>query len=451
MKSMPSCSRVVVIGAGFGGMQAAQSLAKSGADVLLIDRNNYSTFVPLLYQVAAAQIEPEVIAYPVRTILRRSPRTQFLKANVSRVDFARQVVETDSTNIPYDYLVMATGSQTQYLGVPGASENAFALRTLEQAVALRNHILSRFEQASQTPNPLQRRQLLTFVIVGGGPTGIEMAGTLAELKNAVKRDYPTVAPNEVQIVLVQSGDSLLGNLPGRLGRYAARKLSRLGVKAVFQTRVNLVTQQTVEFQDGSCLPTTTVVWAAGLEAATPETAVAPPTARKRKVKVRPTLQLIDHDNVYAIGDLAYAEQNGKPLTGVAPEALQQGVAVARNISRQLKGKSPEPFSYLNKGRLAIIGGYAGVGKVGPFLLTGFLPWLMWLSVHLVYLPGFRSRLLVLLSWLHGYGLGDRAIRLILPSPRATSAARSVQPDRSLVLTESIDTPCTGRSNAMPLH
>jgi len=434
MKPAQDRPSVVIIGAGFGGMQTAQSLAKSGAEVLLIDRNNYNTFVPLLYQVAAAQIEPEMIAYPIRTILRRAPRTRFLKATVHRVNFAHQIVETDSASIPYDYLVMATGSRTQYLDVPGAAKHAFALRTLEQAVTLRNHILSRFEQASQTPDPEQRRQLLTFVIVGGGPTGLEMAGTLTELRDAVKKDYPTVEAGEIRIVLVQSGDGLLANLPKKLGRYAARKLSRLGVEVLLQTRVSLVTQQAVEFQDGPCLPTTTVVWAAGLEAAVPETtgpeaavpetAGKPQTAQKGKVEVRSTLQLLERENVYAIGDLAYFQQNGQPLSGVAPEALQQGVSVAGNIRRQLQGKSPKPFSYLNKGRLAIIGGYAGVGKIGPLLLTGFLPWLMWLSVHLVYLPGFRSRLLVLLGWLHGYGLGDRAIRLILSSPSEPSSKPS---------------------------
>ncbi|MBE7382693.1 MAG: NAD(P)/FAD-dependent oxidoreductase [Leptolyngbya sp. SIO1E4] len=405
--------RVIVIGAGFGGMQTAQSLSRSGAEVLLIDRNNYNAFIPLLYQVAAAQIEPEIIAYPIRTILRRAPKTHFLRAEVKQVDFTQQVVKTDAAAIPYDYLVLATGSQTQFLGVPGAAEYAFPLRTLDQAVALRNHIFQRFEQAAREPDPVRRQQLLTVVIVGGGPTGVEMAGTLVELQQVLKKDYPSVDFKEMQLILVQSGNSLLANLPERLGRYTTRKLRQFGVKVHFQTRVSRVTQEAVEFQDGSSLPAATVIWAAGLEAAVPEMAVAPQRERKQKIKVRSTLQLNDHDNVYAIGDLAHAEQAGKPLTGVAPEALQQGVAVARNIRRQLRGQVPKPFNYLNKGRLAIIGCYSGVGKVGPLQLTGFLPWLMWLSVHLIYLPGFRNRLLVLLSWLHGYGLGDRAVRLIL--------------------------------------
>lgn len=408
-------------------MQAAQSLAHSGAEVWLIDRHNYNTFVPLLYQVAAAQIEPESIAYPLRTVLRRAPRTRFLMADVQHIDFEHQVIEADNAVISYDYLVLATGSQTQFLGVPGAADYAFPLRTLEQAVVLRNQILQRFEQAVHERDPVQRQQLLTFVIVGGGPTGVEVAGTLVELKRSLRRDYPTLNWAEMRIVLVQSGNNLLVNLPDRLGHYTTRKLRKLGVKVHFQTRVSRVTEQAVEYSDGSTLLAGTVIWSAGLEAAVPDATAPLTTARKHKLKVRPTLQLIDYDNVYAIGDLAHIKQNGKPLAGVAPEALQAGVAVARNIHRQLHGKSPKPFSYLNKGRLAIIGVYAGVGKIGPFLLTGFLPWLMWLSVHLVYLPGFRNRLMVLLNWLQGYSRGDRAIRIILSAHSAKGRIQNSKP------------------------
>lgn len=423
--------RVVVMGAGFGGMQAAQSLSKSGADVLLIDRNNYHTFVPLLYQVATAQIEPALIAYPVRTILRRSPRTQFLHAEVKQIDFDRQIVTTEQTCIPYDYLIIATGSRTQYLGVSGAAEYAFAMRTLEQAIALRHHILHCLEQASQESDVVRRKQLLTFTIVGGGPTGVEIVGALAELRDVIKHDYPTLDFQDVRIVLVQSGDTLLNSLPSRLGHYTTRQMNRLRIHVLFQTRVSRVTPQAVEFQDGSCLVTSTVVWAAGLEAAMPQTVVSPPVAHKRKVEVRSTLQLIDYENVYAIGDVAYGQHMGQPLAGVAPEALQQGVAIAHNISHQIKGQTPKPFRYFNKGRLAIIGNYAGVGKVGPFLLTGFLPWLMWLGVHLVYLPGFRNRLMVLLSWIHSYGFCDRAIRLILAKSPSIHQERPVQSTKPL--------------------
>ena len=408
--------RAVVVGGGFGGMQAAQSLSRLGIDTLLIDRNNYNTFVPLLYQVAAAQIEPEKIAYPLRTAARCSDQLHFQMAEVQHIDFSSQRIETDRSDIPYDFLVLATGSQTQYFGVPGAERYAFPLRNLDEAIAIRHHILHCFEQANGESDRTLRRQLLTFVIVGGGPTGVEMAGTLVELKRSLMRDYPNLDFQDVRLMMVQSGHGLLSNLPPSLGRYTLRKLRRIGVEVHLQTRVNQVTPEGVCLESGKNLSAGTVIWTAGLAASRPATSKELETAPKGKLVVQPTLQLEGHPNVYVIGDLAHVRSNGHPLTGVAPEALQQGVAVARNIKRQSQWKTPKPFKYLNKGRLAIIGCYAGVGKIGPFLLTGFLPWLMWLAVHLVYLPGFRSRLLILLSWIHSYGLRDRPIRLIL-SPR----------------------------------
>ncbi|MEA5505284.1 NAD(P)/FAD-dependent oxidoreductase [Halotia wernerae UHCC 0503] len=412
--------RVVIVGAGFGGLQTAQSLANSGADVLLIDRNNYHTFVPLLYQIATGQLEPEHIAYPIRKILRRfswkQPNLRFLMAEVERVDFSAQIVETDSCAIAYDFLVLATGSQTQFLGVPGASEYAFSMKTLEEAVTLRNQIISCLEQAVQISDPSQRQQLLTFTIVGGGPTGVEMAGALVEmLRGKLRRYYPTLDLRQVRLILVQSGDRLLTNLPKKLGIYTHKRLRQLGVQIYLQTKVNQVTPESVHLQNNQAIPTATVIWTAGLEANSPETSEDLSSSKKGKLLVQPTLQLLEQHNVYAIGDLAYVENNGKPLNGVAPEALQQGVAVARNIKQQLRGQAPQPFNYFNKGRLAIIGCYSGVGKIGVFTFTGFLAWLMWLGVHLIYLPGWRSRLLVLLTWLYTYLLGDRAVRLILPS------------------------------------
>jgi NADH dehydrogenase len=405
--------RVVVIGAGFGGMQAAQSLSRSGADVLLIDRNTYHAFVPLLYQVAAAQLEPESVAYPIRTLIRRSTQLHFRQAEVQHIDFKEQLVETTSDRIPFDYLVLATGGRTQYLGVPGAREYAFSLKTLTEAVVLRNHILHQLEQAAQEQDSQRQQRLLTFVIVGGGPTGVEMAGTLVELKQALKKDYSGLDLSAMKIILVQSGEQLLPELPTPLGVYTLQKLQNLGVQVFCQTRVIRVTPTSVVLQGGDILETTTVIWAAGLVAAVPSTSPQVESAHKQKLRIRPTLQLQDYDYVYAIGDLAVIED--QPLSGVAPEALQQGVAVARNIRRQMQGQAPQPFRYFNKGRLAIIGCFAGVGKIGPVLLTGFLPWIMWLGVHLVYLPGFRSRIIVLVNWLHAYLWRDRAVRLIFPS------------------------------------
>jgi NADH:ubiquinone reductase (H+-translocating) len=417
---VPTRSRVVIIGAGFGGLQAAQSLAGSNTEVLLIDRNNYHTFVPLLYQVATAQIEPEQIAYPVRTLVRRSSNIRFLMAEVKRIDFDQQIIETDRMEIAYNFLVLATGSQTQFHGVPGASEYAFTLRTLEEAVSLRNHLFACFEQAVQEFDPLRRQQLLTFVIVGGGATGVELAGALVEIvRGILPRDYPSLNKERVKIIMVQSGDRLLPDLPEKLGIKTGKELQRFGVNLYLQTKVSRVTPESVHLQDNQMIPAATVIWTAGLEAAYPEPSEPLADARKGKLQVESTLRILGRSNVYAIGDVADVQQNGEPLVGVAPEALQQGVAVARNIKRQLRGKAPKPFHYFNKGRLAIVGCQFGVGKIAGISFSGFLAWFMWLGVHLVYLPGFRNRLLVLLNWFHTYLMGDRAARVIVRQEAGT--------------------------------
>jgi NADH:ubiquinone reductase (H+-translocating) len=406
---------VVIIGAGFGGLQAAQSLAQSGKDVLLIDRNNYHTFVPLLYQVATAQLEPEHIIYPARTIIRRGRRRHFLLAEVEQIDFSAQIIKTDRAEIEYDFLVVATGSKSQYLGVPGAEEFAFSMRSIEQAVTLRNQILECFEAASIENDPAIRQQLLTFVIIGGGATGTEVAGAFVELlRSRIRHEYPTLNLREVKLILVQSGDRLLSELPPKLGIYTQKYLRKLGVEIRLSTRIDRITPDAVLLKDRQVIPTKTAIWTAGVEAALPDLATDWSRGTKSKLRVRPTLQSIDYANVYAIGDVANVEQDGKNLSGVAPEALQQGVTVARNITRQLRGKSPQPFRYFNKGRLAIIGCHAGVGQIQGWTFTGFLGWIMWLGVHLVYLPGYRNRLFVLLTWLQTYVLGDRTTRSILP-------------------------------------
>jgi len=402
--------RIVIIGAGFGGFQAAQSLAGAAAEVLLIDRHNYHTFMPLLYQVATAQLEPSLVAYPVRTKLRGMKNVRFLQAEVKRVDFDNKLVDLGANLIPYDYLVMATGTESSYHGVPGAAQQSFTLHSLAEAIALRDHWLSCFEQAAFTADEVERRRLMTFTIVGGGATGVEVAGALAEwLQGAIRRDFPDLI-GWGRIVLVQSGTSLLQEFSQRLGNYAHRKLASLGVEIRLNTKVSAISDARIELDDGEVLASATVVWAAGIEAAPPPMAQPPRQKAKGKLAVQATLQLVDHPNVYAIGDVAYFEQSGQTLAGVAPEALQQGVTVARNLRRQLQGEAPQPFNYFNKGRLAIVGGYGGVGRVAGINFGGFVAWLLWLLVHVTYLPGYRSRLLVCLTWLQNYVMGDRAVR-----------------------------------------
>lgn len=413
--------RIIVVGAGFGGFQAAASLAGAEAEVLLIDRNNYHTFIPLIYQVATGQLEPSLVAYPVRTLLRGMKNVRFLQANVDRVDFRNKLIGTEQGPIAYDYLVLATGTQASYHGVPG-TEYAFAMKTLGDAIALRQHLFSRFEQALVASDPDYRRRLLTFVIVGGGPTGVEVAGSLAELlRGPFCKDFPELR-GQWRLVLVQSGPGLMGGFPQRLGNYTHRQLERLGVEVRLNSRVQQMSPTYVELPEIQ-IPTETVVWAAGTEAARPDLSDPVTDTQKGMLKVGPTLQLENWPNVYAIGDLAQFDY-GKPLAGVAPEALQQGVAVAKNLRRQLRNQPLKPFRYFNKGRLAIIGGYGGIGRIAGVPFGGFLAWLLWLVVHVTYLPGYRSRLMVLLSWLQNYLLGDRSIRQVFPSAKRSSANES---------------------------
>ena len=405
--------RVIIVGAGFGGMQVACSLANSNADVLLIDRNNFHTFVPLLYQVATGQIEAETIAYPVRTIFRRTNNVRFLKDEVQSINFETQHLETTHFTLPYDYLVLATGSQTR--PHPKAGKHIWSMRTLPEAIALRNHIMTCFEQAASECCPERLQQLLTFVIVGGGATGVELAGALVELlQGPIKQDYPSIDPTQVRLFLMQSGPVLLPDLPFHLGQYTAKKLSDLGVTVCLDTRVNDVQPGYAILANGDTIHSDTVIWVAGMQPDMPQPSPQADLSRRGKLTVLPTLQVEDYPTVYGIGDVAHVQSKTYSLTGVAPEALQQGVHVARNIKRQLHGKTPQPFKYLNKGRLAIIGCFAGVGKVGPVAFSGVVAWFMWLAVHLVYLPGFRNRLLILMSWLHTYGWRDRAVRQIVP-------------------------------------
>lgn len=408
---MATQPQIVILGAGFAGLQTAVSLGGAKADVYLIDRNAYHTFVPLLYQVATATLLPEQIAFPVRSLCRRHRNLHFIQAEVQAIDTQQQHVYTNRLTLEYDFLVLATGSQSVFYGVPGASEHALPLRSLQDAIHLRNHLLRCFETARWETDPQVRAQLLTFAIVGGGATGVEMAGALVELiQGPLKRDYPELDPQQIQIHLLQSGAQLLSEFPARLGRYTARRLIKLGVEVCLETRASQVTPHCLELSDGRIIATATVIWTAGVKGQPPASTQPLDVSDKQQLQIGPALQVNGHPNIYAIGDVAEVRSRGHPLSGVAPEALQQGVATARNLRRQLSNRAPRPFHYFNKGRLAIIGCYSGVGKIGPLRLSGWLAWAMWLGVHLVYLPGYLSRIQVLLTWFNAYIWGDRTVR-----------------------------------------
>jgi NADH dehydrogenase len=407
--------RVVIVGAGFAGLWAARTLAGAPVQVLLVDRNNYHTFLPLLYQVAAAELEPEAIAYPVRSILRGLPNIDFVMAEVQELDLTGQRLRTSVGAIPYDFLILAIGSSTTFFGVPGARKHAFPLKAMADAIALRNHVLGCYEYATREASPERRRQTLTFTIVGGGPTGVEFAGALAELINGpLRKDYPHMNTVDGRVVLLEAQDALLPGLPKPLQEYARGRLARMGVEVRLQAAVEEITEDAVRIRDGETIATRTVVWTAGVQGEPQAARWGLPLARGARVAVLPTLQAPAHPQVYVVGDLAYLEQDGRVLPMVAPVATQQGRAAAENILRQLRGDHLLPFRYRDRGVMVTIGRNAAVAHVMGQNFTGFLAWTLWLGVHIFNLVGFRNRLLVMLNWAWDYFLYERAVRLILP-------------------------------------
>jgi NADH dehydrogenase len=406
--------RVVVIGAGFGGLKVARTLAKAPVDVLLVDRHNYHLFQPLLYQVASAGLEPEETAYPIRGILRRQKNARFLLAEVERVDLAARQVVTSEGVLDYDYLVLAAGSVTQFFGMESVARRSFGLKDLMDAIRLRNHVLTTFEQASRATEQEQRARLLTFVIVGGGPTGLELAGAFRELYNHVlARDYPTLDFRQVRVVLVEATDRLLPALAPELGEQAVRTLEAMGVEVWLGAALAGADDKGVLFKGGGRLNCATLVWAAGVRGSPLVDTLGLTACRGSRVCVEPSLQLVGWPEVYAIGDMAYLESAvGQAYPMVAPVAIQQGEAAARNIRRQTKGEQPLPFRYRDRGTMATIGRRAAVAQVFGLKLTGGLAWLAWLFVHLLSLVGFRNRVLVFLNWAYGYLSYDRGARII---------------------------------------
>ncbi|NDY42116.1 NAD(P)/FAD-dependent oxidoreductase [Dissulfurirhabdus thermomarina] len=409
-------SRVVIVGAGFAGLWAARTLAAAGADATLVDRNNYHTFLPLLYQVAAAEVEPEHIAYPARGIFRRRRGIRFVMAEVRGADLDRRVLFTDGPALAYDHLLLAPGSVPRFHGIPGADAHCFQLKELEQGIELRNHILTCFERAAVTPEAKTRTRLLTFVIIGGGPTGVEYAGALAELvRGPLAKDFPDLDPGAARVVLLEATDGLLPGYPEKLGRYAARRLRRIGVEVRLGAAVTRVDPDGIELAGAPRLATETVVWSAGVRGHPLAGALGLPVTPDGRVEVLPTLQVPGRLEVFVAGDLCgWKGPDGRPLPLVAPAAVQQGRAAAANILRLARGETPVPFRYRDKGAMAVVGRGAAVVRIGRWAIAGLPAWLLWLFVHILYLVGFRNRLAVLLDWTQDYLFLDRAVRLILP-------------------------------------
>jgi NADH dehydrogenase len=409
-------TRVVIVGGGFAGLAAAKAFAETPVEVLLLDRNNYHTFLPLLYQAAAAEVDPSQIGFPIRTILRPLDNVDFMMAEVQRVNLESETVVTRQGPVPYDYLILATGSEARFFGIPGAEASTFTMKSLTDAIDLRNHMLAKIEEASRERDEARRQRLLTFVIIGGGPSGVEYAGALMELIDGpLAKDYPNFCVEHARVVLVEATSSLLGTMPQKLGRYSVERLQKIGVEVLLDRAVAEVTTEGVILTDGTKIASETVVWTAGVGGEGTAARSGMVTRSNNTVSVLPTLQMPDEANVYIVGDLAAFEQDGAYLPMVAQVAMQQGEVAARNILRQMAGEPLQPFRYQDKGSMAVIGRNSAVANIFGRAFTGFAAWLIWLLVHITQLIGYRNRLLVLVNWAWSYFTFERMVRLILPN------------------------------------
>jgi NADH dehydrogenase len=407
---------VVVVGAGFGGLAVARGLDKLPVEVTLVDRQNFTTFQPLLYQVATAGLNAADVAHPVRGLFHRQRNLRVQRGEVTGVDWERRrVLLADQRDLPFDHLVVAMGAVATWFGVPGAEEHAIPLYTLDDAVTLRNHVLERFEAADADPTLVDRGEL-NFVVVGGGPTGVETAGALAELFSVVfRRDYPSLGVGRARVVLVEARDALLAPFHASSQRAALDTLRARQVEVRLEEPVAEVTPEHVRFASGEVLSTRTVIWAAGVRAHPIAAALGLPVTRAGRVEVGDDLGVEGHEGVWAVGDVAAPRDHrgGGPLPQVAPVAMQTGAHVARQIGRLLEGRPTQPFRYRDKGTMATVGRRAAVAELpGRIRLRGTLAWFAWLGLHLLYVAGLRNRLSVLLNWAWAYVTWDRGPRII---------------------------------------
>jgi NADH dehydrogenase len=418
-QSPQSRPRVVIVGAGFAGLSAAKALSGSPFEVTVVDRHNYHLFQPLLYQVATAGLSPADIAAPIRGILGAQPNTTVLLATVSGVDVARrEVVAADSQRVAYDYLILATGAQHAYFGHDDWEPYAPGLKTIDDATQLRARILLAFERAETEPDAAEKRRLLNFVIVGGGPTGVEMAGAIAELANrALAKDFRTIDPRSARIILAEAGPRLLTPFDPSLSAKALRSLQHLGVDVRLGAAVTECDESGVLI-GSERIPTQTVVWAAGVMASPAGAWLGVPTDPAGRVAVEPDLSVAGHPEIFVVGDTALAmDRDGKPLPGVAPVAKQQGQYVANLLIARARQTNPPPaFRYRDFGSLATIGRKLAIMQRGRFKLSGFPAWVLWSVAHIYFLIGFRNRLIVALNWLWSYVTFQRGTRLITGYP-----------------------------------
>ena len=418
---MPLASKqVLVLGAGFGGLTFCRAFRHPNASVTLVDAQNHHLFQPLLYQVAAAGLSAPEIAEPARSILSRRKDVTVLMDSVTGFDLAARRVQCQSHTLSYDYLVVALGGVTSYFGHPEWAEFAPGLKSLDDALRIRRDVLLAFERAENEADPAVRRQLMTLVVVGGGPTGVELAGAFAELaRHVLRRDFRRIDPGQARVILVEAGPRLLPQMPPSLSASALRQLEHFGVEVSLNTKVADIRRGQVALQDGKILAAENIVWAAGVAANPLGAQLGVERDRAGRVKVSPDLSLPGHPEAFVIGDLAtITDANGQPVPGVSPAAMQMARHVARIVRRELDSPARDAetrprFRYVDKGTMATIGRSAAVAKMGRLEFGGFFAWLAWLFVHLLFLIGFDNKLTVLVQWAYSYFTYKRGARIIL--------------------------------------
>jgi NADH dehydrogenase len=411
---------VVVLGAGFGGLAFCRHFQNPAARVTLVDRTNHHLFQPLLYQVATAGLSAAEIAQPIRSILSDQRNVTVLLDPVTDLNLAQRQVVLESKTLSYDYLVLALGGRSNYFGHPEWERFAPGLKTLADALHIRSQVLSAFERAENTDEAAERARLMTIIIIGGGPTGVELAGAFAELaRHVLKRDFRHIDPTLANIILIEGSPRVLAGFPEDLSQNTARQLEQLGVQLRTATSVKNIQRGEVQLDDGEIIRAENIIWAAGVSASPLTGKLGVELDRAGRVKVNPDLSLPGHPEVFAIGDLAFLLQgNGKTVPGVSPAAMQMAQHAARIIDHELQGRpnARAAFTYWDKGTMATIGRSKAVAVVGSIKLTGLIAWLAWLSLHLVFLIGFRNKIIVLIQWMYSYFTYKRGARIITDLP-----------------------------------
>jgi len=405
--------RVVVVGGGFGGLNCARKLSHNkNCEVLVLDRRNHHLFQPLLYQVAMAGLSPADIATPIRSVFRKRRRVRVLMTEVQKIDAKNKIVQTDIGEFPFDYLVLACGSEHSYFGHEDWEDFAPGLKTLEQATEIRRRVLTAFEKAESQPDPEKLRQWLTFVVIGGGPTGVELAGALGEItRYTLAHDFRNIDPSAARVILVEAGPRVLAQFHDDSGKRAKRDLENLGVQLWTNCRVSEVNGEGVKI-GAEWVQAKTVIWAAGVKPSPLNSQLGAPTDKQGRVHVGTDCALKEHKNIFIVGDQAHFEQDGQALPGLAPVAIQQGRFVAEQIAGDLKNKERGVFHYTDKGTMATIGRRRAVAEIGQLHFGGRFAWYLWLLIHIYFLIGFKNRIFVLWQWFYSYVTYKRGARLI---------------------------------------